>query len=218
MEKAAGATRPEPGIPTQRQGIATFIGAAYAVDPRPGKPPWGKIMPRQAKQKHPRRAVPTALLEAATRAARQAYCPYSRFSVGAAIQTASGRIVTACNVENASYGLTSCAERNVLAAAIAAGERQFRALAVVGGRSCLGSQKSENAGTYSNLRDIWPYPCGACRQAMAEFCDPHFPIYVARLEKPDRYRALRLGHLMPLAFRPIHRSHPTSRITRPGKR
>ena len=73
-----------------------------------------------------------ALIEAATAARQQAYVPYSNFAVGAALLTQTGQIVTGCNIENASYGLTTCAERTALFKAVSEGERDFRALAVVG--------------------------------------------------------------------------------------
>ena len=90
-----------------------------------------------------------ALLQAAAEAARYAHSPYSKFSVGAAVQTASGRIFTGCNIENASYGLTICAERVAVFKAVSEGETGIEAVAIV----------SEGAA----------FPCGACRQVLHEF-------------------------------------------------
>jgi cytidine deaminase len=91
------------------------------------------------------------LIESATKARANSYSPYSGFAVGAAVLTRNGRIFTGCNVENASYGLTICAERNAVAAAVASGERDLLAVAVVTDCSPPAS------------------PCGACRQVLAEF-------------------------------------------------
>lgn len=102
------------------------------------------------------------LLAAATAARLQAYAPYSRFQVGAALLAKDGRMFTGCNVENLSYGLTICAERNAICAAIAAGVREFDAIAIV-------------ADTREPVS-----PCGACRQVMAEFGD--FKILSATLD------------------------------------
>lgn len=100
------------------------------------------------------------LLDSAKDAARRAWCPYSRFSVGAAILMADGRTVSGCNVENASYGLTNCAERTAIFTAVAMGYRKgdFKALAIY----APGESPTS--------------PCGACRQVMAEFFDPHAPV------------------------------------------
>ncbi|WP_054937282.1 cytidine deaminase [Moorella stamsii] len=94
---------------------------------------------------------PEDLIAMAAGAKEKAYAPYSRFQVGAALLTAGGKVYTGCNIENASYSLTICAERVALFQAVAASEREFVALAVVGGdlTAC--------------------FPCGACRQVLAEF-------------------------------------------------
>ena len=120
------------------------------------------------------------LIQAALDAQRRAYCPYSDFPVGAAIRTASGKIYQGVNVENASYGLTICAERVAASAAVAAGDRDFAAIAVVsrGGVS----------------------PCGACRQFLAEF-NPNLPIVmVDSLQQDHGYQAT-LDQLLPSRFK-----------------
>lgn len=107
------------------------------------------------------------LTDAAMAARENAYAPYSGFRVGAALRTASGQVYIGCNVENASYSLTVCAERNAVFQAIAAGDTQLRALAIVGG------EEDEAARTVPCI------PCGACLQVLAEFCPPDFPILLA---------------------------------------
>ena len=122
--------------------------------------------------------TPEALVAAAAEARARAYSPYSRFAVGAAIETQSGRVYTGCNVENVSYGLAVCAERTAAFAAVCAGERAWRALAVV-------------------TEDGSP-PCGPCRQVLAEFAGSSLPIYLAT---PDgTYRRSTLGELFPEPF------------------
>ena len=125
---------------------------------------------------------PKTLLAAAAEAATRAHAPYSRYRVGAALLTEAGDLFRGCNVENASYGLTICAERTAVFSAVAEGHRRFQALAVVA------------AG------DQIPYPCGACRQVLAEFCDADMPILVARAEFLDASETLSLGELLPRAF------------------
>ena len=125
-----------------------------------------------------------ALVARAKEAMERAYAPYSGFTVGAALLGKSGRVYVGCNVENASYPVTCCAERTALFAAVAAGERAFSALAVVGGRGGV-------------VEDFCP-PCGICRQALAEFCPAAFPVYLWR---PDEIQTLPLGALLPHSFR-----------------
>ena len=105
----------------------------------------------------------TSLIESARQVREKAYAPYSHFKVGAAVRTKNGRVFTGCNVENLSFGLTICAERVAVGAAVAAGERDFEALAVVA--------DSKEPVT----------PCGACRQVLAEFSTT-LPICSANLE------------------------------------
>lgn len=107
------------------------------------------------------------LTESAMEGRANAYAPYSRFKVGAAVKGGSGKIYTGCNVENASFSLTVCAERNAVFQAIAAGEEFLRTMAVAGG-------------TDDNEALTKPcIPCGACLQVLAEFCPPDFPILLA---------------------------------------
>jgi len=121
-------------------------------------------------------------LVAAARAVRKrAYAPYSNFHVGAAVLDGQGRIHVGCNVENASFGLTICAERNAMAAAVSAGARRLRAVAVV--------TATRPPGT----------PCGACRQVLAEFGDDDLPVLLASAAGPADETSL--GALLPRAFR-----------------
>jgi cytidine deaminase len=98
----------------------------------------------------------------ARQAAAFSWSPYSRFPVGAALLAADGTIVTGTNVENRSFGITNCAERSALFAAVSQGRRKFTALAVC----CPASERPVP-------------PCGACRQALSEFCQPEMPVYYA---------------------------------------
>lgn len=132
------------------------------------------------------------LLRAAAQAGRSAYCPYSRFRVGAALRCCDGTVFTGCNVENASYGLTICAERAALFAAVAAGHRAFTVLAIVADAPHP------------------PTPCGACRQVLSEFCDPQFPIVTATAADTEAFQTRLLGTLLPEAFSlsPVDASPP----------
>ena len=126
---------------------------------------------------------PQKLLEAAMQAMEKAYAPYSKFKVGSAIMTEDGQIVTGCNIENSSFGLTNCAERTALFSAIAAGKSRFKAIAIVADG------------------DRNPYPCGACRQVLAEFCAPNMPVYVASRGNLGAFHKMVLGELLPNSFR-----------------
>lgn len=122
------------------------------------------------------------LIERAKEAMAHAYAPYSHFRVGSALLTEDGRIIAGCNVENAAYGPTNCAERTALFSAVAAGCRpgSFRALAVVGD-------------TPDPIT-----PCGVCRQVMAELCSPDMPVIMANLQGQHRIASVR--ELLPGAF------------------
>jgi cytidine deaminase len=124
-----------------------------------------------------------ALIAAARRARARAYAPYSRFTVGAAVLDERGRIHAGCNVENASYGLTVCAERNAVAAAVAAGARRIAAVAVVTGA------------------DPAAPPCGACRQVLAELGTDNTPVLLAPPRAALPIERWRLGALLPRTFR-----------------
>ncbi len=130
--------------------------------------------------------IQAALLDAAQQARENSYSPYSHFKVGAAVFTRQGHIFTGTNIENASYGLTVCAERNATFAAVGAGEKDIVALALV-------TQKLPGAKVNS--------PCGACRQVLAEFMLPNAPIYMAMLDGKKRTVVTKkLKDLIPLAF------------------
>ena len=128
------------------------------------------------------------LIAAASVARQNAYAPYSHFTVGAALLCADGTVVAGCNVENAAYPLSNCAERTAMFAAVAAGKRKFSALAVVGGK------EGEPADT------LCP-PCGACRQVLREFCAPDFPVF---LKNGDTIETRTLAQLLPDSFGPDH--------------
>ena len=104
------------------------------------------------------------LTAAAREAMQMAYAPYSGFFVGAALLCADGTVVTGCNIENASFGATNCAERTAFFNAVAQGHRDFTDIAICGGRGGV-------------IRDFCP-PCGICRQVMAEFCGENFKIHL----------------------------------------
>ncbi len=133
-----------------------------------------------------------ALLDRAWSARKQAYVPYSGFAVGAALLTAEGKVYTGCNIENAAYPVTCCAERTALFKAVSEGERSFSAIAVVGGR-----QDDHFDGDAGSFSDACP-PCGMCRQALSEFCGSK-PLYVIMQDGEDVV-SCELNRLLPYGF------------------
>lgn len=125
-----------------------------------------------------------SLVKKAFAAMENSYAPYSNFKVGAALLAKSKNVYTGCNVENAAFGPTNCAERTAFFKAISEGEREFEKIAIVGGLK--GSVKD------------YCMPCGVCRQVMAEFCGADFSIIVAK--DTDDYSVFTLGELLPGSF------------------
>ena len=115
-----------------------------------------------------------------------AYVPYSHFPVGAALECEDGAVFTGCNIENAGYTPTNCAERTAFFKAVSEGEREFSAIAVVGGKDGV-------------VTDIFP-PCGVCRQVMREFCKPDFKIILVKSE--EEWKVYTLSQLLPEGFGP----------------
>ncbi len=129
-----------------------------------------------------------ALIREALKARENAYTPYSHYQVGAALLTGDGEIYTGCNIENAAYSPTNCAERTAFFKAVSEGRRVFIAIAVAGGHE--GDKVTQYA-----------YPCGVCRQVMAEFCKPEsFQVIIACSETD--YRLFTLAQLLPCGFGP----------------
>jgi len=126
---------------------------------------------------------PEELLKIAAEAAENAYAPYSKFRVGAAILMEGGSVFKGCNVENVSYGLTICAERSAVFSAVAAGERKIAVVAIVASGEEM------------------PYPCGACRQVLAEFADSEVKVFMAPIKKLDTYESATMAELLPKAFK-----------------
>ena len=124
-----------------------------------------------------------SLMDAAVAAREFSYSPYSGYRVGAALLGKSGKVYTGCNVENAGYTPTNCAERTAVFKAVSEGEREFSAIAVVGGPK----DRMDSACT----------PCGVCRQVLAEFCPSDMPVI---LGTPEEWRVITLEDLLPFAF------------------
>ena len=126
------------------------------------------------------------LARLAIKARNFSYSPYSGCKVGAALLSSSGKVFTGCNIENSSFSATVCAERTAFFKALSEGEKEFKMIAVAGGRS-------------DNIEGEFP-PCGVCRQVMAEFCSPEFVIILATGK--DSYKKYFLSELLPQAFSP----------------
>lgn len=123
------------------------------------------------------------LMLRAEEARKKSYSPYSHFCVGAALLTKDGKVYTGCNIENAAYTPTNCAERTAFFKAVSEGERAFEAIAIIGGRA------GDKGGFCA--------PCGVCRQVIAEFCDKDFQIILGDTE---RFEVYSLDALLPLSF------------------
>lgn len=124
----------------------------------------------------------------AVKAMKNAYTPYSDYRVGAALLTKSGKVYTGCNIENASYSPTVCAERTAIFKAVSEGEREFLKIAVAGGKN-------------GKITGEFP-PCGVCRQVMAEFCGEDFEILVVKGE--NSFTKYKFSEILPFSFNPKH--------------
>lgn len=124
------------------------------------------------------------LIEAAKKAAENSYSPYSGYTVGAALLSKDGKVFTGCNIENAAYSPTNCAERTAFFKAVSEGVLEFKKIAVVGGYKL-------------DFTDYFA-PCGVCRQVMREFCDEEFVILLGK--NGSEYKKLTLKELLPCSF------------------
>lgn len=129
------------------------------------------------------------LIKTATEMTKRSYVPYSHFHVGAALLDSNGKVWTGCNIENAAYGPSNCAERTAVFKAVSEGARSFEAIAIVGG------QEDENGKV--QIQDFCP-PCGVCRQVLSEFCDREFKIILANGN--GEQKVFTLAELLPESF------------------
>ena len=129
------------------------------------------------------------LYEAAVAARKNSYSPYSNFKVGAALLAKNGQIYKGCNIENAGYTPSNCAERTAFFKAVSEGVKEFEAIAVVGGQN----------GVLTELTA----PCGVCRQVMMEFCDPKTFQIILAVDK-NTYKIMTLEELLPMGFGPAN--------------
>lgn len=129
------------------------------------------------------------MIELAIDQLQYSYTPYSGFKVGAALLTKDGKFYTGCNIENAAFTPTNCAERTAFFKAVSEGERKFRAICIVGGKNGVLTE--------------YAAPCGVCRQVMMEFCDPEtFQIILATGK--EQYEIFTLKELLPQGFGPVN--------------
>ena len=129
------------------------------------------------------------LIRLALEAREMAYVPYSKYKVGAALLARGGKVYQGCNIENAAYTPTNCAERTAFFKAVSEGEREFEAIAIVGG--------------YDGAISDYAYPCGVCRQVMMEFCNPaKFRVITAVSE--EKYLEKTLEEMLPHGFGPAN--------------
>ncbi len=137
------------------------------------------------------------LVRMAIEAMKYAYTPYSGFRVGAALLAADGKVYQGCNIENAAYTPTNCAERTAFFKAVSEGQREFSAICIVGGKV--------------GVLEGYTAPCGVCRQVMMEFCDPEtFRVILAKGEK--HWQEYRLKELLPMGFGPDNLKKQSRRI------
>ena len=127
------------------------------------------------------------LIQKALEARKNAYCPYSHFQVGAALLAGNGQVFSGCNIENAAYTPTNCAERTAFFKAVSEGERAFCAICIVGGKD--------------GVLTGYTAPCGVCRQVMMEFCNPNTFQVILAVSK-EKYKIFTLKELLPLGFGP----------------
>ena len=120
------------------------------------------------------------LIQIANETRKRAYAPYSNFSVGAALLSSDGQIFTGCNIENASFGATMCAERTAIANAVSSGVTDFTKIAIAGAKDLC-------------------YPCGICRQVLSEFCDPE-TFEIILISSEGKIKEFKLGELLPNFF------------------
>lgn len=129
------------------------------------------------------------MIDLAIEQLQYSYTPYSHFKVGAALLTKDGKLYTGCNIENAAYTPTNCAERTAFFKAVSEGEREFRAICIVGGKDGVLTE--------------YAAPCGVCRQVMMEFCNPEtFQIILATGK--EQYEIFTLKEILPLGFGPAN--------------
>lgn len=133
------------------------------------------------------KAMIEKLIDTAIKQLDFSYTPYSSFKVGAALLTKKGEIYTGCNIENASYTPTNCAERTAIFKAVSEGVRDFQAICIVGGKDGVLTE--------------YAAPCGVCRQVMMEFCDPETFQIILAVDK-EKYDIFTLNELLPLGFGP----------------